>query len=242
MATAASPAVMRPAHDARRQVRPNFSTIILALILAGAGWIGAPRLAHADGSLEWSKDGTFGRAGFTAHLETTAARATVDDDGDTATRAGRKGRPASASKPITADPAVSSSASEPSRKRASKGVRVASIGRSEDYTPPKRSITGSRNVNWIASSSCLASNLRSAINHVAQNYGSVTVNSTCRSRGHNRRVGGASKSYHLTGNAADLRVHGNVRAAVAYLRGAAGGFKHYGGGLFHIDNGPTRSF
>ena len=36
------------------------------------------------------------------------------------------------------------------------------------------------------------------------------------------------------------RVHGNVRSALAYLRGAVGGLKHYGGGLFHIDTGPRR--
>jgi uncharacterized protein YcbK (DUF882 family) len=70
----------------------------------------------------------------------------------------------------------------------------------------------------------------------------VTVNSTCRSTARNRAVGGAGHSYHLTGNAADIRIRGNIRAAAVYLRGAAGGFKHYGGGLFHIDTGPHRSW
>jgi len=46
----------------------------------------------------------------------------------------------------------------------------------------------------------------------------------------------------LTGEAADFRVHGNAGAAYAYLQSAVGGLKHYGGGLFHIDNGPRRSF
>jgi uncharacterized protein YcbK (DUF882 family) len=83
--------------------------------------------------------------------------------------------------------------------------------------------------------------LRGIIAGVAS-FGSVTVNSTCRSTARNRAVGGAGHSYHLTGNAADIRIRGNIRAAAVYLRGAAGGFKHYGGGLFHIDTGPHRSW
>ena len=74
--------------------------------------------------------------------------------------------------------------------------------------------------------------------------GSVTVNSTCRSRRHNARVGGARRSQHLTGNAVDFRVRGSNRAVYAYLRshGQVGGLKHYGGGLFHIDTGPRRTW
>lgn len=125
-------------------------------------------------------------------------------------------------------------------------VRVASLGGS--FTPPKeskpqKSVTGgSGRVKWAASSGCLNSRLRSAIAHVAQSFGAVRVNSTCRSRGRNRRVGGARRSYHLSGNAADIRVFGNVRAAARYLRQVAGGYKHYGGGLFHIDTGPRRTW
>lgn len=106
---------------------------------------------------------------------------------------------------------------------------------------PRESVSGG-GIAWRASSGCLASNLRAVIASVASSYGSVTVNSTCRSHSHNRRVGGASKSWHLTGEAADIRVHGNWRSAAAYLRSSVGGFKHYGGGLFHIDNGPSRSW
>lgn len=127
-----------------------------------------------------------------------------------------------------------------------KRVRIASLGGS--FTPPKeskpkKSVTGgSGRVTWAASSGCLNSRLRSAIAHVAQSFGSVRVNSTCRSRTRNRRVGGARRSYHLSGNAADIRVFGNVRAAARYLRQVAGGYKHYGGGLFHIDTGPRRTW
>jgi len=50
------------------------------------------------------------------------------------------------------------------------------------------------------------------------------------------------RSYHLTGDAADIRIWGNVRGAARYLRTVVGGYKHYGGGLFHIDTGPRRSW
>jgi hypothetical protein len=104
------------------------------------------------------------------------------------------------------------------------------------------SLTGG-GIAWRANAGCLASNLRSIVASLASSFGSVTVNSTCRSRSHNRRVGGASRSWHLTGNAVDFRVHGgNLARVSAYLRANVGGFKHYGGGRYHIDNGPRRSF
>ncbi len=123
-------------------------------------------------------------------------------------------------------------------------VRVAAVSnRSSDADRPRRSLSGG-SVNWLRSASCLDSDLRSVIHAVAAKFGPVTVNSTCRDRAHNARVGGASKSYHLSGDAADFRVHGNVSSVYAYLRsnGDVGGLKHYGGGLFHIDNGPRRSW
>ncbi len=134
------------------------------------------------------------------------------------------------------------------KSRGSSNTRVASLGnrRSDaDSTPsrPRRSLSGG-SINWIASSGCLDGTLRSVINSLASNYGPLTVNSTCRSSGHNRRVGGAPKSLHLSGDAADFRIHSNVSAAYASLRsnGSVGGLKHYGGGLFHIDNGARRSW
>lgn len=108
----------------------------------------------------------------------------------------------------------------------------------------KSGVKRSGGVRWVASSSCLNGRLRSIINQVAANYGSVTVSSTCRSRKRNARVGGAKRSHHLTGNAVDFRVHGRWGAAWAYLKrtGGIGGYKHYGGGLFHIDTGPRRTW
>ena len=129
------------------------------------------------------------------------------------------------------------------RPRKTKRVRTASLGPMPiPSTEPPPSATGGGTIHWKASASCLNAELRAAIEHVAANYGKVRVNSTCRSRKHNRRVGGAPRSYHLTGNAADIRVFGNIRLALAYLRSAVGGLKHYGGGLFHIDTGPRRRF
>ncbi len=103
---------------------------------------------------------------------------------------------------------------------------------------------GGGSVSWSASSGCLNATLRGVVHQVAAQFGSLRVNSTCRSRSRNRRAGGAGRSHHLSGNAVDFRVFGNVRAVAAYLRshGSVGGYKHYGGGLFHIDTGPRRSW
>lgn len=101
---------------------------------------------------------------------------------------------------------------------------------------------GGDKVRYVASSGCLSSNLSGVISSVST-YGSVTVSSTCRSHSHNASVGGAKKSHHLTGDAADFRVHGDYQAAYAHLRNVHGGaVHHYGGGLFHIDNGAKRSW
>lgn len=130
----------------------------------------------------------------------------------------------------------------------SKGTQVASLGSSyssssgstSSQPKPGPSLSGGGNVKWVANAGCLDSSLKSVIYQVAANVGPVTVNSTCRSAAHNKKVGGAPKSYHLTGSAADIRVHGNVSAATAFLSSRVGGFKHYGGGLYHIDTGPRR--
>ena len=125
-------------------------------------------------------------------------------------------------------------------------TRVASLGNTKSDTGsdrPRRSLSGG-SVNWTADSGCLDGTLRGIIRNLASSFGPVTVNSTCRSRAHNANVGGAPKSYHLRGEAVDFRVHSNVSAVYASLRsnGNVGGLKHYGGGLFHIDTGPRRSW
>jgi len=82
------------------------------------------------------------------------------------------------------------------------------------------------------------------LSEVAALFGAVRVNSTCRSKAHNARVGGASRSYHLTGNAVDFRVAANTASVSRFLlaKKTVGGFKHYGFGLFHIDTGPRRTW
>jgi uncharacterized protein YcbK (DUF882 family) len=133
---------------------------------------------------------------------------------------------------------------EPVKKK-HKGVKVAALGNTyiPDEPKAKKSLSGG-SVNWTASSGCLDSSLKAIVYQVAANYGPLRVNSTCRSRGHNASVGGAPKSKHLSGDAVDFRVFGNTGAVYAYLKsnGGVGGLKHYGGGLFHIDNGDRRSW
>ena len=126
-------------------------------------------------------------------------------------------------------------------------IRTASLGTTKsDADPverPRRSLSGG-SVNWIADRGCLNGTLRTIIGSLASNFGPVTVNSTCRSKSHNARVGGAPRSMHLGGDAVDFRIHSNVSAAYASLRsnGSVGGLKHYGGGLFHVDTGDRRSW
>ncbi len=125
------------------------------------------------------------------------------------------------------------------------GHVVASLGATPASPPtataPK--LSGAQ-INWVASANCLASSLRSVLAEVAALFGPVRVNSTCRSKAHNARVGGASHSYHLTGNAVDFRMRGNIRAVSQFLlhKTSVGGFKHYGAGVFHIDTGPRRTW
>ena len=123
-------------------------------------------------------------------------------------------------------------------------VRVASLGVAHVPAAPRaeRNISGGGGIRWVASSGCLNGTLRGVLAQVAARFGAVTVNSTCRSRRHNARVGGATRSMHLTGDAADFRIRGNWGAASGFIRSLVGGFKHYGGGLFHIDTGSRRTW
>ena len=99
-------------------------------------------------------------------------------------------------------------------------------------------------IHWRASAACLATPLRSVLDLVAAEFGPLTVNSTCRSRAHNARVGGASRSYHLTGDAVDFRVRSDFKEVLAFLGRlrTVGGLTHYGSGVFHIDTGPRRTW
>lgn len=116
-------------------------------------------------------------------------------------------------------------------------------GNSQSRSRRRESLSGGT-LSWQASSGCLSGQLRGVLENVAASFGPVTVTSTCRSRAQNRAAGGADQSYHLKGEAVDFRTHGSTGAVYAYLSssGSVGGLKHYGGGLFHVDTGPRRSW
>ena len=129
-------------------------------------------------------------------------------------------------------------------RRRSAGVQVASLGPDKQPSLNDAPSVAGGAVRWAASSGCLNATLRRIVGEVADAYGPVTVNSTCRSPSRNAAVGGARHSYHLSGSATDFRIQGNARAVHAYLSSnrSVGGLRHYGGGLFHIDVGPRRTW
>ena len=99
-------------------------------------------------------------------------------------------------------------------------------------------------IKWLAYPGCVPKRLKKILIKLSSRYGDVTVNSTHRSIQHNREVGGAKHSYHLSCQAVDFRLKRNWRAAKRFLKRQAvvGGLKHYGGGRFHIDTGPRRTW
>jgi Peptidase M15 len=89
--------------------------------------------------------------------------------------------------------------------------------------------------------------LRSLLSRVEGHFNRpVTVVSGCRSRAHNRRIGGARESWHLRCQAADIEVRGVNKYAVARYasnlpgRGGIGTYCH--DGSVHIDLGPKRQW
>ena len=109
-------------------------------------------------------------------------------------------------------------------------------------------IGGEGSVNYQKMSWCVPWSLKRVLRRVAHRYGDVIVFSTWRSPWHNRRVGGASNSYHKTCQAVDFKVRGaNMRQVYRYVKAqsAVGGHKLYParrGGHIHIDTGPRRSW
>jgi hypothetical protein len=91
---------------------------------------------------------------------------------------------------------------------------------------------------------CLPAPVRRALNDVALRFGPVLVRSTHRGNGRFVRTDAWRGSYHRDCRAADFRVSGNAGAVLAFLRARheLGGVKRYRNGLFHIDNGPRRSW
>lgn len=207
----------------------------LVPVAASALLFGTIDIAKADTPEYWVRET------FRTERPTVTASLSSDDD-EYAQPVRRRAPPrTSITRSAPERPAKARQRKAQSRK---KHVRVASLGTTYLPAPkPARSIAGgSGSIRWVASSGCLNGHLRSVLAQVAARFGSVTVNSTCRSRARNARVGGARRSMHLTGNAADFRIHGNRGAASSFIRSLVGGFKHYGGGLFHIDTGPRRTW
>lgn len=94
---------------------------------------------------------------------------------------------------------------------------------------------------------CFPAKLRSLLNQVSAHYGrKVIITSGHRSYRHNRRVGGARKSYHVKCMAADIRIDGvNKYALARYLKTlpGRGGVGVYGcNRSVHLDVGPRRSW
>jgi uncharacterized protein YcbK (DUF882 family) len=99
-------------------------------------------------------------------------------------------------------------------------------------------------VHYNAPSKCVPAKLKAVLQNVAAKFGPVTVSSTVRSKGRNRKVGGRKGSYHLKCAAVDFRVHGRTKGLLSYLAGqkAVGGYKRYKTGFYHIDSGPRRTW
>ena len=148
------------------------------------------------------------------------------------------------------DPARQSATAETPRPQSKAprnplGAMVASLGREFMVPTPKElpSLFGGP-IRWVASADCLVKPLQGVLAEVAAIFGPLQVNSTCRSPRHNRRVGGARRSQHLTGSAVDFRIASNAKAVLSFLKAqkVVGGYKHYGRGVFHIDTGPRRTW
>src|SRR5262249_11000406 len=101
------------------------------------------------------------------------------------------------------------------------GLMVASLGR-EFFAPAPvsaPSLTGDA-INWLPTDlpAFLAAPPRGGLLELAEAFGPITVRGPCRSKEVNARVGGAKRSYHLTGNAVDFNMTGNYRAVLAFLK------------------------
>lgn len=109
---------------------------------------------------------------------------------------------------------------------------------------PAKSTKATSRIKLNAPWRCVPNKLKTVIVQVSRKFGPVIVNSTRRSRGRNRRIGGAGKSWHIGCRAVDFRVKGRTRGLYKWLRRHpnVGGLKRYRSGFYHIDIGPRRSW
>lgn len=114
--------------------------------------------------------------------------------------------------------------------------------------PVLYTIGGKGTVDYKKISWCVPWSLKRVLRRVAHRYGDVVVFSTWRSPWHNRRVGGAKRSYHKRCQAVDFTVRGaDMREVFEYVKrqDEVGGHSLYSrarGGHIHIDTGPRRSW
>jgi uncharacterized protein YcbK (DUF882 family) len=103
---------------------------------------------------------------------------------------------------------------------------------------------GKSHIEFRAPANCVPASLKAVLSRVSAKYGPITVNSTYRSAGKNRKVGGKGHSMHLACRAVDFRVHGSSRGLMPWLAAqqAVGGYNRYPSGFYHIDNGPKRTW
>lgn len=157
----------------------------------------------------------------------------------------RKRRAATLGK-MTTDP-KKKTVRKTARKAAKKTRRTASStsGKSTRvaaFVPRAGAKAGRLRIN--AAWKCVPPRLKKVINQIRVKYGPVTINSTHRTRRHNRMVGGKRRSYHLRCQAVDFRVHANTRGLTRWLarHPLVGGYKRYRSGFYHIDTGPKRTW
>ncbi|MEO1067136.1 MAG: D-Ala-D-Ala carboxypeptidase family metallohydrolase [Pseudomonadota bacterium] len=104
-------------------------------------------------------------------------------------------------------------------------------------------LAGDKDVTYRDTKGCVPFKLKRVLNHTSRKFGKVTVVSTKREPGENRRKGGARNSYHLSCQAVDFQVRGDRKKIERFLKSyeAVGGYKSYLN-HFHIDTGPRRTW
>lgn len=104
-------------------------------------------------------------------------------------------------------------------------------------------LAGNKNVEYIDTKSCVPRRLKRVLNHTSRKFGKITVTSTKRDRGENRRKGGAKNSFHLKCKAADFTINANRKDVLKFLKNhdGVGGYSSYTR-HYHIDTGPRRTW
>ncbi len=139
-----------------------------------------------------------------------------------------------------------------SKKNHSKKINLTPpIRRLPAITTKRRSLKRRLLKRWMlvrsAYTKCFPKRLTRLLKQVSRHYGKpVIVISGYRSPAHNRRVGGARRSQHMRCTAADFRVPGVSKMALARyvktLRGRGGVGTYCRSSYIHLDVGPRRTW